>query len=299
MRILHVWDQAGVAFVLAKYQRLRGHDSKAIMVKEYDKYGIAAFYSNFVVQATLENFVQKSIDEALCADILHVHGRNDMVLRFRNEFKNSKKIILHYHGTDLRGIRKQKLPHRSRISDLAVRAIFTYRNIRNNILIRKRLHSQAQTLADAVIVSTPDLISLANKAIYLPNPIDTDHFRPDKIHSQHKNPRALTMETEATDARLTLEQSRKYNADLHIDVYDRIKSPIMYSDMPAFLKKYELYVDIRYVDGKLLENLSKTGFEALACGLDVLDYRLKRLRDLPEENKADDVTSRLLDIYSQ
>ena len=299
MRILHVWDQAGVAFVLAKYQRLRGHDSKAIMVKEYDKYGIAAFYSNFVVQTTLENFVQKSIDEALYADILHVHGRSDMVLRFRNEFKNSKKIILHYHGTDLRGIRKQKLPHRSRISDLAVRAIFTYRNIRNNILIRKRLHSQAQTLADAVIVSTPDLISLANKAIYLPNPIDTDHFRPDKIRSQHKSLRALTMETEATDARLTLEQSRKYNVDLHIDVYDRIKSPIMYSDMPAFLKKYELYVDIRYVDGKLLENLSKTGLEALACGLDVLDYRLNRLRDLPEENKADDVASRLLDIYSQ
>jgi hypothetical protein len=119
------------------------------------------------------------------------------------------------------------------------------------------------------------------------------------MRSQHKNPRALTMETEATDARLTLSQSRKYNADLDIDVYDRIKNPIMYSDMPAFLKKYELYVDIRYVDGKILENLSKTGLEALACGLDVLDYRLNRLRDLPEENKPNTVASRLLDIYSK
>jgi glycosyltransferase involved in cell wall biosynthesis len=299
MRILHVWDQAGVAFVLAKYQRLQGLDSKAIMVKEYDKYGIGTFYSNFVVQATLENFVQKSIDEAHYADILHVHSRSDMVLRFRNEFKDSKKIILHYHGTDLRGIRKQKLPHRSLVSDLAVRAIFTYRNIRDKILIRKRIHSQAQTIADAVIVSTPDLVSLTNKAIYLPNPIDTDHFRPDRIRSQHKNPRALTMETEATDARLTLNQSRKYKADLDIDVYDRIKNPIMYSDMPAFLKKYELYVDIRYVDGKILQNLSKTGLEALACGLNVLDYRLNLLLDLPEENKPSNVGSRLLDIYSK
>ena len=298
MRILHVWDQAGVAFVLAKYQRLRGHDSKAIMVKEYDKYGIGAFYSHFVVQATLENFVQKSIDESRHADILHVHGRSDMVLRFRDEFKDSKKIVLHYHGTDLRGIRKQKLPHRSLVSDLAVRAIFTYRNIRDKILIRKRLHSHAQTIADAVIVSTPDLISLTNNAIYLPNPIDTDHFRPDKIRSQDKNPHALTMETEATDARLTLDQARKYNANLDIDVYDRIKNPIMYSDMPAFLKKYELYVDIRFVDGKILENLSKTGLEALACGLDVLDYRMNWLRDLPEENKPNNVASRLLDIYS-
>jgi len=299
MRILHVWDQAGVAFVLAKYQRLQGLDSKAIMVKEYDKYGIGTFYSNFVVQATLENFVQKSIDEAHYADILHVHSRSDMVLRFRNEFKDSKKIILHYHGTDLRGIRKQKLPHRSLVSDLAVRAIFTYRNIRDKILIRKRIHSQAQTIADAVIVSTPDLVSLTNKAIYLPNPIDTDHFRPDRIRSPHKNPRALTMETEATDARLTLNQSRKYKADLDIDVYDRIKNPIMYSDMPAFLKKYELYVDIRYVDGKILQNLSKTGLEALACGLNVLDYRLNLLLDLPEENKPSNVGSLLLDIYSK
>ena len=299
MRILHVWDQAGVAFVLVKYQRLQGLDSKAIMVKEYDKYGIGTFYSNFVVQATLENFVQKSIDEAHYADILHVHSRSDMVLRFRNEFKDSKKIILHYHGTDLRGIRKQKLPHRSLVSDLAVRAIFTYRNIRDKILIRKRIHSQAQTIADAVIVSTPDLVSLTNKAIYLPNPIDTDHFRPDRIRSPHKNPRALTLETEATDARLTLNQSRKYKADLDIDVYDRIKNPIMYSDMPVFLKKYELYVDIRYVDGKILQNLSKTGLEALACGLNVLDYRLNLLLDLPEENKPSNVGSRLLDIYSK
>jgi len=166
-------------------------------------------------------------------------------------------------------------------------------------LIRKRIHSQAQTIADAVIVSTPDLVSLTNKAIYLPNPIDTDHFRPDRIRSPHENPRALTMETEATDTRLTLNQSRKYKADLDIDVYDRIKNPIMYSDMPAFLKKYELYVDIRYVDGKILQNLSKTGLEALACGLNVLDYRLNLLLDLPEENKPSNVGSRLLDIYSK
>jgi hypothetical protein len=298
MRILHVWDQAGVAFVLAKYQRLNGHNSKAIMVREYDKYGIGRFYNDYVIDTTLENFVQKSIDEARSAEILHIHSRSDIVFKFREEFGNSKKIILQYHGTDIRGIKKQKLRHRSKLSDLAVRGIFTYRRVRDAILIKKSIHSKAQRLADAVIVSTPDLLPLVSNGNYLPNPIDTDHFTPDKNSSPKlERPQALTMDTEATDVRLTLNYCKKHNVKLDIDVYNRIRDPIMYGDMPAFLNKYELYVDVRYVDGKILENLSKTGLEALACGLDVLDYKLNRRHGLPEEYNPMNVTSRLEAIY--
>jgi hypothetical protein len=298
MRILHVWDQAGVAFVLAKYQRLLGQDSKAIMVREYDKYGIGKFYNKYVIDVTLEEFVQRSLDEARSADIVHIHSRSDMVFRLRKEFGNSKKIILQYHGTDIRGIKKQKLPHRSKLSDLAVRGIFTYRRVRDAILIKKRIHSKAQSLADAVIVSTPDLLPLVSNAIYLPNPIDTDHFTPDKISSKPERAPALTMDTEAIDIRSALNYCKKHNVNPDIDVYNRIKDPIMYEDMPAFLKKYELYVDVRYVDGKILENLSKTALEALACGLDVLDYKLNRRHGLPDEYAPTNVTSRLETIYS-
>jgi glycosyltransferase involved in cell wall biosynthesis len=295
MRILHVWDQAGVAFVLAKYQRLNGHDSKAIMVREYDKYGIGKFYNEYVVDASLDDFDQKSVDEAHSADILHIHSRSDMVFKMREKYRNSKKIILQYHGTDIRGIKKQKLPHRSKLSDFAVRGIFTYRRLRDAILIKKRIHSKAQRLADAVIVSTPDLLPLVSKGIYLPNPIDTDHFTPE--HGSSKPERALTMDTEATDIRLTLNYCKKQNVELDVEVYNRIRDPIMYGDMPAFLKKYGLYVDVRYVDGKILENLSKTALEALACGLDVLDHKLNRRHGLPVEYDPMNVTSRLETIY--
>jgi hypothetical protein len=299
MRILHIWDQAGVAFVLAKYQRLNGHESKAIMVREYDKYGIGKFYNQYVIDATLDDFDQKSIDEAHSADILHVHSRSDMVFRFREKYGNSKKIILQYHGTDIRGIKKQKLPHRSKLSDLAVRGIFTYRRVRDSILIKKRVHSKAQRLADSVIVSTPDLLPLVSNAIFLPNPIDTDHFTPDKISSPKvETPHALTMNTEAIDIQMTLSFCKKNNVNLDIEVYNRIRDPIMYGDMPAFLKKYEVYVDVRFVDGKILENVSKTALEALACGLDVLDYKLDRRHGLPEEYNPMNVTSRLETIYS-
>jgi len=299
MRILHIWDQAGVAFVLAKYQRLKGHDSKVIMVREYDKYGIGKFYNQYVIDATLDNFDQKSVDEAHSADILHIHSRSDMVFKFREEFGNSKKIILQYHGTDIRGIKKQKLPHRSKLSDLAVRGIFTYRRLRDLILIKKRIHTKAQRLADAVIVSTPDLLPLVSKAIYLPNPIDTDHFKPDKISSRPERAQALTMVTEAIDIQLTLSYGKKNNLKLDIDVYNRIRDPIMYGDMPAFLKKYGVYVDVRFVDGKILQNLSKTALEALACGLDVLDYKSNRRHGLPVEYDPMNVTSRLETIYSR
>jgi len=299
MRILHIWDQAGVAFVLAKYQRLNGHDSKAIMVREYDKYGIGKFYNQYVIDATLNDFDQKSVDEANSADILHIHSRSDMVFKFREKYGNSKKIILHYHGTDIRGIKKQKLPHRSKLSDLAVRGIFTYRRVRDSILIKRRNHSKAQRLADAVIVSTPDLLPLVSNAIFLPNPIDTDHFTPDKMSSPKlETPQALTMNTEAIDIQLTLSYCKKNNVNLDIDVYNRIRDPIMYGDMPAFLKKYRVYVDVRFVDGKILENLSKTALEALACGLNVLDFKLDCRHGLPEEYNPMNVTSGLETIYS-
>jgi glycosyltransferase involved in cell wall biosynthesis len=295
MRILHLWDQAGVAFILSKYQTLRGHQSNALMVKEYDKFGIGKFYREYIISTTLQEFVQKSIDEARSSDILHIHSRSDLVREFRKVFGKSKKIIIHYHGTDVRGIKNQKLPHRSRLSDIAVRGIFTYRRIKEAALFKKRIHSQAQVLADAVVVSTPDLMSIVPKAVHIPNPIDVGHFAPDGTVKMDK---AITFDTEAIDIKLTLDHCKKNGLDFDIDVYNRIQNPIMYSDMPSFLKKYGTYIDIRYVDGVLLENLSKTALEALACGLDVIDYRIKRLQGLPTENEPVNVVSKLDSIYS-
>ena len=106
------------------------------------------------------------------------------------------------------------------------------------------------------------------------------------------------MDTEAIDIQLTLNHCKKHNVKLDIDVYNRIRDPIMYGDMPAFLKKYGLYVDVRFVDGKILDNLSKTALEALACGLDILDYKLNHRHGLPTEYDPMNVTPRLETIYS-
>ena len=299
MRILHVWDQAGVAYTLAKYQQqVQGHEAKVIMIGNYNKYGISEFYKQYILNAALEEFTEKCIEKAKSADILHIHSRIDILLKLRQKFGNSKKIILHYHGTDIRGLKKQKLPHRSQLSDLAIRSIMMYRRIRDKVLFRKRMHIKAQRMADTVIVSTPDLLQVVAKGIHLPNPVDTDHFKPDSI-SKNEQKEALTIDTEVTDIQWALDYCKRHNISLNIEVYNRIKDPIVYKDMPEFLRRYKTYVDIRFVNKTILQNLSKTALEALACGLKVLDYQLKYRQGLPREHDPINVTSQLSNIYSQ
>jgi hypothetical protein len=299
MHILHVWDQAGVAYALAKYQQqLLGHEAKVIMIGNYNKYGINEYYKQYILNAALEEFTEKCIEKAKSADIIHIHSRIDILLKLRQKFGNSKKIILHYHGTDIRGLKKQKLPHRSQLSDLAIRSIMMYRRIRDKVLFRKRMHIKAQRMADTVIVSTPDLLQLVAKGIHLPNPVDTDHFKPDLI-SKNEQKEALTIDTEVTDIQWALDYCKRHNISLKIEVYNRIKDPIVYKDMPDFLRRYKTYVDIRYVNKTILQNLSKTALEALACGLKVLDYQLKYRQGLPREHDPINVISRLSTIYSQ
>jgi hypothetical protein len=299
MHILHVWDQAGVAYTIAKYQQqLQGHEAKVIMIANYNKYGISEFYKQYILNTALEEFTEKCIEEAKSADIIHIHSRIDILIKLRQKFGNSKKIILHYHGTDIRGLKKQKLPHRSQLSDLAIRSIMMYRRIRDKVLFRKQMHIKAQRMADTVIVSTPDLLHIVAKSIHLPNPVDTDHFKPDSI-SKNEQKEALTIDTEVTDIQWALDYCKRHNISLNIEVYNRIKNPIIYKDMPEFLRRYNTYVDIRYVNKTILQNLSKTALEALACGLKVLDYQLKYRQGLPREHDPINVISRLSNIYSQ
>jgi glycosyltransferase involved in cell wall biosynthesis len=310
MRILHIEDAAAVACILAKYQNLtQGFESKVVKLDRYDKFGFYKFYKDYVKVTTSEDlFLSAILEGAEKADIIHVHSKVELVPYLRNKYGKSKKIVLHYHGTDIRGLKKQKLPHRSRISDTAIRLIYLYRRIRNNILLKKRIHSKVQSLSDLIIVSTPDLLQYVSskrgiKNIYLPNPIDSDLFNPGIISSINSNDslhaEAVTMDTEVTDMSWVHNYLKMNRINFDIDVYDRIKQPLMYSELPRFLKRYKIYVDIRYVDGKILTNLSKTGLEALACGLDVLDFDLKFRHGLPFEHCPLSVVSKLSEEYAK
>ncbi len=297
MRILHVWDQAGVACILAKYQRRRGYSSSVLRLKGQDKYGINKFYSDFIIFCSEQDFIQRSLREADSAQLIHVHSRIDLIEPLRERYGKSKKIILHYHGTDIRGLSSPTMHQKhSRLASILPSSKSILKKLirrKSGNIVRNR---KAQLAADDILVSTPDLLKLVKRASYLPNPVDIEHFKPDGNRS-NRGKRALTIRSEVTDIEWALDYCKRNNVDLDIETYDRTQHPVMYQDMPSFLKRYDTYVDIRRVNGKILENLSKSALESLACGLEVLDYRLQFLRGLPSEHDPSGVMSKLSEIY--
>ena len=290
--MLDIWDQAGVAFILAKFQQMNGNESKVIRVKNADKYGIDEFYKEYGLFVTPEELVYKSIEEARRADVIHIHSLPEMVINIRNTYGVSKVIILHYHGTDIRGFSGDN----SRVFSL--RNILKPKNIVGKIR-KRRLHIKAQRLADRVIVSTPDLIRLVKGSIFLPNPIDTDHFNKKMIKERSVDVyEGVLVNSEVTNVELAMNYCRHKKINLNVNIYDRTTNPIYYKDVPNFLKKYDVYIDLRFVDRKLLKNLSKTALEALACGLRVLNYNLEFVDNLPSEHCPTNVVTILSSIYS-
>jgi hypothetical protein len=304
MKVLHINDQAGVSCILAKYQQRNGIESKVLSSNIIDKFGILKFYKAYVNLVDPVDFLDYCISEAKNADIIHIHSNEALVFRIRKIFGNSKKIILHYHGTDIRGFKTKKNSEISIKQNLQnKKKLFTHK-IKNRIWLIKQgyYHSfsmESQKLANEILVATPDLLSLVPYAHYLPNPIDSDHFSKVNDNRIRSNNNALTIHTETGDIKKTLEYCKTNNISIKINVYDRTKKPLLYEEIPNFLKKYDIYVDIRMVNDKILENYSKTALESLSCGLKVLNYKLEYIDKLPEEHHPLNVVNQLQNIYNK
>lgn len=263
MRILHVWDQAGVACILAKHHRRQGHDVRIAKRAGYDPFGILQFYGEPLLDMDGKAFLKLVTKEAGNYDLVHVHSLYKVVPDLRKKYRDLR-IVLHYHGSEVRG--KQGDP----------------------------LRAEAENKADAIFGSTEDLKGYVNNMIYVPNPVDTEHFTP----CPDPDGRAFTIRTTRGDSQWVLDYLKKNSIDIPVDVIDRETNPIQYSEVPAFLKQYGTYVDIKYIDGTLLEAMSKTGLESLACGLQVLDYQLKYVKGLPKENSPEVAACRVMDVYN-
>lgn len=281
-------------------------ESKVLSSNKVDKYGILKFYKDYVDLVNRANFVEYCLSEAKSADIIHIHSIEQLVIKIRKTFGNSKKIILHYHGTDIRGLKNKNIPNSYTIQNIKTNTKSFAAKVKNRLKLVQMgyynsLRTESQKLSNEILVSTPDLLSLLPHAIYLPNPVDVDHFSKDVItpNKVNNNNNALTIQTTSGDIQKTLHYCNENNIDLKIDVLDRTKTPILYEEIPNFLKKYAVYVDIRIVNDKILENFSKTALESLACGLKVLNYKLEYINQLPEIHNPLNVTNELLKIYNK
>ena len=267
MKILHVWDQAGVSCILAKYQRRLGHSVSVLKRNGYDPFQIFTFYKEPLYDLDGKKFINFVIDESKKYDIIHIHSLYKIIPQIRKKYKE-KIIILHYHGSELRS------------------------GLSNSSL--HKLIKEADNKANFVLLATPDLIKYqSEKRMYIENPIDLEHFKP-MMQKQINEKKFFTFKTNQTDTNSLTDYLQKNNIKIDVTIHDRTIMPISYGHMPSFLSNYSVYIDIRIVNDQLLESLSKTALEALACNLQVLSYELKYLDEFPTKHNATNVVKKIM-----
>ena len=246
MNILHIWDQAGVACVLAKYQRKAGHNAKVIKTEADDPFGFLKFYGEEYVNSMTSNshvFTE--------FDIFHLHSYRYLAKPLKQKYPKSK-IILEYHGTD------------ARCHTLLERA-------------------DDEQYCDLILYSTPDLIEWVPNGIYLPLPIDTEHFK----------------ETCHIEGSLFM-KSDHYRIPALIPFPFKVEKPVPYKDVPKVFELYDTYIDIQDNKGNVnpIEAHSKTALEALATGMKVYTYDRRMIKGLPLHHRPENVIKRLDYLYN-
>jgi hypothetical protein len=261
--ILHVWDQAGVGCILAKYQKQLGHETQVIKRVGFDRFGILSYYKQKEIKVFLGNqFLRAAEKFAKDYEIIHIHDLFQMIPRIKKKY-NNKKIVLHYHGSKLRNTSHEK---------------------------RENCEKQA----DLILVSTPDLTHFVDGK-YLPNPVDTELFSQRKILH---NGKALSLMTKSETSETVEKLLKSRKIVLEYETISRERKPIQYKEMPKFLSNYEYYIDLKFDEsGNNRKFFSMTGLQALSLGMKILDYNFKIVKNLPDIHKPENVIKQLEKKY--
>jgi hypothetical protein len=254
MKILFVWDVAGVSCVLAKWLRKRGHKCNVLMRKSHDTFGFLDFYEEHPIDVEGPEFDDVAVRTSGAYDIIHVNSDFRLAARIKAQCPLTK-VVLHYHGSDAR-------------------------------LNHKNIREPYEAKMDKILVSTVDLYDYVDGAEWLPNPVDTEHFKP----TEHR-PGALFVK--ASDS----EELPLCPFSYHT-IY-RSSNPLPYKSMPSYFEGFHMYVDFKnYMDIGLLKPLSKTALEALATGMTVYNSERVIVQGLPNRHNPAHVTDKLLEIYN-
>jgi len=259
LRVLHVWNTAGIGSIIAKYQKmLLGWDTWVIMRKEWDKFGMTTYGE--LLDVSGKRFILKALFMARKYDVIHVHALDKIVPLLKLLYPR-KTIILHYHGSNIRG--------------------------------KWNSRKKYWRWADLLLISTPDLLEGAPKhAIYLPNPVDTELFKP--MPELRKTNTGLYIIKHQRGENIEWARRIAEKLSIKLTIVDRDVNPIPYMELPRFLNHFEYYIDRNYIP-----SLSKTALEALACGLKVVRWDDKVIENLPPEHKPENVIYKLKEIIEK
>lgn len=299
LRILHVWDQAGVSCLLARSQRKLGHKADVIMREELSA-GILEFYgfSNdlFPIEERINHntgfrkfydslpnifqwigrkikrklrsflFYLKVAKLAKTYDILHIHSVWTTVF-----FTLSKPKIIEWHGDDCRSSPSFQ-PHWKKWLVKLFIAVYGHFN--------------------KFYVSTPDLLADVKNSEHIPNPVDLQHWTRKK---QPEPNTALYTHNWYEDGEHAKALAKKLN--LKLTILDR-RYPqsewIPHGDLPAYMSQFEYFID-----RKNIPSFSKTALEALALGMKVIQWDGKMILGLDLSHHPWNVAKRTIQIYRE
>jgi len=204
--------------------------------------------------------------------IIHVHSF-DWIVPLLKMLYPTKPVLLHYHGTDIRG--------------------------------KWRDRKKFWRWADVILVSTEDLLKYApDRAIYLPNPVDTELF---SLLNLRRKSKALLMVKHGRSHmwRFIQPLAEKVSNETGIpyELWFCDKHPVPYIKMPFLLNKYEYFYDFPHGHterDKILPVRSLTGLQALACGLKVINWEGKIIHPpLPPQHHPTTVCNQIYKIYRE
>jgi len=255
-KILHVWNTAGVASIIARFtDRQFGTSSTVITRKAADRVGLTTYGTAYPDGAA--RFFSRALWMSRSADVVHVHSLDRVVPWLK--WLYSKPVVMHYHGTDIEGRWREKKGRWSR--------------------------------ADYVAVSTPNLLEGApSNAVHIPNPVDTDLFRP---MPGDRDPNSALSFRYGMDA-----EAEAIARKLGLNLVLLERWSVRYEQMPQTLSRYGYYIDMRKPpDHRVARSVGKAALEALACGLKVIDWEGHVIEAFPEGHAPKSVAATWNGIY--
>ncbi|MHA1965659.1 MAG: glycosyltransferase [Candidatus Thorarchaeota archaeon] len=231
MRVLYISNTAGAMTPVVRWLIKNGHQSRVVMRKKYDSIGSTSFLDCSVMVDSPYDFYRAVIAEIrkFRPDVVHSNSSIIGVILARM-FAPRTPLILMYHGSEIRD--------------------------------RRKVHPEA-SLTDKIIVSTPDLDAYGE---WYDRPV-SDIF---EYKGGRKLNTALMLYAShhMFDFREnSLEWCRERNIELTIINLDT--DPIIpHSEMPAYLSKFEYYIDFKgYGDTRAF---SLVALEAMKCGCKIV-----------------------------
>ena len=264
MKILHIWNTAGVGGIISKYMD-RNHEteSKVIARAKFDTYN----FSNenvILVPGRARKFYIKVLLNSFSSDLIHIHSIDTIIPTLRGLHRN-KPIVLHYHGSSIRGkwINKRKFWKK----------------------------------ANKIFVATEDLLEGSpDNTILQPNPIDLDKIP--QIPNKHQAAFFTSVEAGKADD-LAKDLAKKHGIPLII--HNRDQNPLHHEKYLETIASYEYFIDVRrkYDQHGVFEVFSLGALEALAAGCKVIDWNGDIHETLPSQHNPVKVANRIHEMYKE